>query len=636
MKLYTRDFISILIVVIVIVVFHVLDIFPYITRIFAPIQGRIYDTIEDAGDVFNEAEKKGYSPEGGFLMLSDFETPEELQKWRYEDVILYQSNQFVHSGDQSGKVEFLANRGAAPKIFLQYFPKRWSNFEALNFEIYNPSQSKLRVILQIKDRSEKRFKYDLYLEPQQWNKFSIPIDEMSDKINIKKIVDLNFFRWKPSQDAVIYIDDVKLVTSQYEDKKIFAKPTQTQQKVKDISSQQDYEITKTTYSQGNTITFRVNNPNKIGIENTPCTGVVEFPAGKVFEKTIMLLKDPGGQDIPYQIKVTHSWPDGSFKEAQLDFQASFQANEEKQFSLLYGSELAKMNFKSGITVRYKENVIQVSTGKLRFDLNKNHFTLLDKAWLDANGDGYYSDNELVSDGEDIIMTHNGIFYQSSYDFSTYNVEMVEAGPLRTTFRAEGYLRSSSGYDLCKFIALITAFAEQGFVEISLDFIFSKTAPIESAAIYIPYSEEISQVYSPNTGVQMDLPVVIYQSDIEKSEVRSQGRKLLFDQNLSRWVDASNLTGGVMLAVKPFWDLTQFGYYIQEKDVTLMLWPPYAQEIDIKYTLRNKMRPNYANLRNQDFNRTHDILIYFHGSDIEQIKTTEVAQAFLHPVEFISK
>ena len=68
----------------------------------------------------------------------------------------------------------------------------------------------------------------------------------------------------------------------------------------------------------------------------------------------------------------------------------------------------------------------------------------------------------------------------------------------------------------------------------------------------------------------------------------------------------------------------------------MLWPPYAHEIDIKYTLRNKMRPNYTNRRNQDFNRTHDILIYFHGSDIEQIKTTEIAQAFLYPVEFISK
>ena len=636
MKLYTRDFISILIVVIVIVVFHVLDIFPYITRIFAPIQGRIYDTIEDAGDVFNEAEQKGYSPECGFLMLCDFETSEELQKWRYEDVILYQSNQFVSSGNQSGKVEFLSGRGDAPKLFLQYFPKRWSNFEALNFEIYNPSESKIRVILQIKDRSEKRFKYDLYLEPKQWNQFSIPIDEMSDKINIKKIVDLNFFRWKPSQDAAIYIDDVKLVTSQYEDKKIFAKPTQTRQKVKDISSQQDHEITKTTYSQGNTIAFIVNNPNKIGIENTPCTGVVKFPSGKVFEKTVMLLKDPGGQDIPYQIKIIRAWSDNSIKEAQLDFQASFHANEEKQFSLLFGSNLAKMNFKSGITVRYKENVIQVSTGKLRFDLSKNHFTLLDKAWLDVNGDGYYSDYEIVTEGEDVIMTHNGIFYQSSFDYSTYKIEMIEAGPLRSTFMAEGYLRSSSGYDLCKFVALITAFAEQSFVEISLDFIFSKTAPIESAAIYVPYSEEISQVYSPNTGVQMDLPVVIYQSDIEKSEVRSQGRKLLFDQNLSRWVDASNPSGGVMLAVKPFWDLSQFGYYIQEKDVALMLWPPYAQEIDIKYTLRNKMRPNYENRRNQDFNRTHDILIYFHGSDIEQIKTTEVAEAFLHPVEFISK
>ncbi len=636
MKFYKRDFISILIVGVVIIVFHVLDIFPYIAQIFKPIQDSVYDSIEDAGDVFKEAEQKGYSPEGGFLMLSDFETPEELQKWRYADVILYQSNQFVSSGSQSGKVEFLAHRGDAPKLFLQYFPKRWSNFVALNFEIYNPSESKTRIILQIKDRSEKRFKYDLYLEPKQWNQYSIPIDDMSDEIDIKKIVDLNFFQWKPSQDAVVYIDDVKLITSQFEDQKVYANPTQTQQKVKNITSQQEREITKTNYSQGDAVTFRVKNPNKIGISNTPCTGVIEFPSGKVYEKTILLLKEPSGQDIPYQIKANTTWNDGSFKESQIDFQTSFKANEDKQFALLYGKDLAKMNFKSGVTIRYKENVIQVSTGKLRFELSKSHFTLLDKAWLDANGDGYYSDNELVSEGEDIIMTYNGILYQSSYDYSTYNIEMVEAGPLRSTFQAEGYLRSSSGYDLCKFVALITAFAEQSFVEVSLDFIFSRTAPIESAAIFVPYSEEISQVYSPNTGVQMDLPVIIYQSDIEKSEVRNQGRKLFFDQDLSRWVDASNPKGGIMVAVKPYWDLSQFGYYIQEQDVTLMLWPPFAQEIDIKYTLQYKMTRNYENRRNQDFGRTHDILIYFHSSDIEQLKTTEVAEAFLHPVTFISQ
>jgi len=570
------------------------------------------------------------------LMLSDFETPEELQKWRYEDVILYQSNQYVSSGNQSGKVEFLANRGSAPKLFLQYFPKRWSNFEALNFEIYNPSEKKVRVILQIKDRSENRFKYDLYLEPQKWNTYSIAIDDMSDKVNVDKIVDLNFFRWKPSQDETIYVDDVKLITSQYEDKQVYVTTAQTQQKVKNITTQPEYEISKTYHSEGNTITFRVKNPNKIDLRQTPCTGNVDFPQGKVFDKTTMLLKGPDGHDIPYQIKPLNTWQDKSFKQAQLDFQADFESNQEKQFLLLFGKDLAKMNFKSGITVRYKEDVIQISTGKFRFNLSKNHFTLLDKVWLDSNDDGYFSDNELVSENQDIIMTHNGIFYQSSFDYSTYSIEMIEAGPLRTTFQANGYLRSNSGYDLCKYEALITAFAEQSFVEVTLNFIFSKTAPIESAALYVPYSEDITQVYSPNTGVQMNLPVVIYQSDVEKSEVRNQGRKLLFDQNLSRWVDASNVVGGVMVAIKPFWDLSQFGYYIQKNDVTLMLWPPYSQEIDIKYTLQHKMQTNYDFCRNQDFDRTHDVLIYFHTSDVEELRTTEVAESFLNPVEFISK
>ena len=639
MKLYTRDVISVVIVIVVIVGFHILGLFEkgsILSELVSPLQEKVYNTIEDTEDMFAEQEMEGYSPEEGYLMLSDFETPEELQKWRHEDVILYQSNQYVSSGSHSGKIEFLAGRSSAPKLFLQYFPKRWSNFEALNFEIYNPSEAKVRIILQIKDRSENRFKYDLFLEPQQWNKFSIPIDEMADKINIKKIVDLNFFRWKPSTDETIYIDDVKLITSQYKDKTIYPTPETSKQKVRDISSEEDHQISKTYYTEGNTISFFVKNPNKISITSIPCSGIVDFPRGRVFEKTPMLLKSSDGLDIPYQIKATSFWNDNSFKEARIDFQASFDVNQEKQFALYYGNELAKMNFKSGITVRYKEDVIQVSTGKLRFNLNKNSFTLLDKAWLDKNDDGFYSENEVVAESGDIIMTHNGIFYQSSYDYSTYQIEMLEAGPLRTTFRADGYLRSNGGYDLCKYQTIITAYADQSFIKMSLNFIFSKTAPVESAAFALRYPEDFTQIYSPNTGVQMDLPVMLLQSDDEKSEVRSQGRKLTFDHDLSHWIDASNIMGGITVAIKPYWTLPQFGYYVQSNDLTALLWPPYAQEIDIQYTQKYKMQTDIKNLRNKDFARTHDVMIYFHGSDPDEIYTTEIAEAFLNPVIFSSR
>ncbi len=639
MKIYTRDIISILIVLGVLIGFHILGFFEpgsILSQLVAPLRDKVYFTIEDTEDMFNETEMKGYSPEEGYLMLSDFETPDELQKWRYDGVVLYQSDEFKSSGNQSGKVEFLTGHGDAPKLFLQYFPKRWSNFEALNFEIYNPSESKLRLILQIKDRSGDRFKYNLNLEPTQWNRFSVPIDDMAGEINVDKVVDLNFFRWKPSSDATVYIDDVKLITSQYEETAIYPSPETSQQKVRDISSGDEHEISKTYFAEGNTINFYVKNPNGIEIKSFPCSGIVDFPQSKVFEKTPMLLKGPDGHDIPYQINVTSFWNDNSFKQARLDFQASFDANQEKQFILYYGNDLAKMNFKSGITVRYKEDVIQVSTGKLRFNLNKNSFTLLDKAWLDKNNDGFYSENEVVADAGDIIMTYNSIFYQSSYDYSTYKIELLEAGPLRTTFRAEGYLRSNGGYDLCKYQAVITAFADQSFVEISLNFIFSKTAPVESAAFSLKYPEDFSQVYSPNTGVQMNLPVMILQSDDEKSEVRSQGRKLTFDQDLSQWIDASNMMGGVTVAIKPYWTLPQFGYYVQKNDIAAMLWPPYAQEIDIQYTQNFKMKADNQNLRNPDFERTHDVMIYFHSSDPEEVYTTEIAEAFLNPIIFSTR
>jgi len=639
MKIYSKDVVSILIVIVVIVGFHILGFFEQssiLLEFFAPLRNKIYHTIEDAGDLLDETEMAEYSPEEGFLILSDFELPEELQKWRYEDVILYQSNQYKSNGNHSGKVEFLANQGDAPKLFLQYFPKRWSNFEALDFDVYNPSDEQLRIILQIKDRKSNRFKYNLILEPQRWNHFSIPIDNISKTINVDKVVDLNFFRWKPTKNVSVYFDDVKLITSQYEDTKVYATPAASQQKVRDITTKDDYHVTKTEYSSGNTITFFVNNPNKIKISDAPCSGIVEFPESQVYDKTPLLLKGPEGIDLPYQLLVQNYWTDNSFREARIDFRASFSEFQEKQFLLYYGTGLAKMNFKSGITVRYKEDHIEVSTGKLRFNLNKHSFNIIDKAWLDTNGDGFYSENEVVAESGDIIITYNGIFYQSSYDYSTYKIEMLEAGPMRTTFQAEGYLRSSSGFDLCKYIALITAFSDQSYIEMSLNFIFSKNSAVESAALIINYPEDFTQVYSPHTGVQMDLPVILYQPDYEKSEVRSQGRKLTFDQDLSRWIDASSQNGGVTVAVNPYWSLPQLGYYVYQNNLAVMLWPPYAQEIDIKYAIHTKLNKEYKNRRNQDFVRTHDILIYFHEKDLEQVHTTEIAETFLNPVIFSKK
>ena len=47
------------------------------------------------------------------------------------------------------------------------------------------------------------------------------------------------------------------------------------------------------------------------------------------------------------------------------------------------------------TVSETESVITVNTGKIRFNINKATFNLIDELWVDQNGDGIFSSSERV-------------------------------------------------------------------------------------------------------------------------------------------------------------------------------------------------------------------------------------------------
>jgi VanZ family protein len=154
-----------------------------------------------------------------FPVLSDFETPFELSRWR--DIHQLQVvKQPVRHGRRSMRVQLSTNKYSGTGLF--YFPHDWSGYQWLNFSVYNPEDSRLTLHCRIHDRLHKehgqvfsdRFHQRFDLDPG-WNDLRVSLAEVrmspSDReMDMHKIEGFGIFVVRQSRPLVIYLDYVYL------------------------------------------------------------------------------------------------------------------------------------------------------------------------------------------------------------------------------------------------------------------------------------------------------------------------------------------------------------------------------------------------------------------------------------------
>jgi hypothetical protein len=154
-----------------------------------------------------------------FPVLSNFETPFELDRWHGKsEFIISAENQ--SEGKKSLKVNL--NTSGYSGVWLRYFPKDWSDYNYLNFNIYNDCKDELQIYCRIQDDDYEyrgdsfpgRFTGELSISPG-WNDISLSLHEIKNApvnrhMNMSKIFVLRLFVKKIDSPSVVYIDDVKL------------------------------------------------------------------------------------------------------------------------------------------------------------------------------------------------------------------------------------------------------------------------------------------------------------------------------------------------------------------------------------------------------------------------------------------
>ena len=624
------DYITIVIILLFIILF---TISPFnndslVSKFIRPVKNFFTYTLQDLLDMVDKTERPGYQPESGILVISNFETKDDISQWQTKNSRLRQINKFFSEGTNSCSVTFLAEDKNVSRIYTDNFPKNWSNFEKLKFEIFNPSLQKFRIILQIKDREGKRYKENISLAPESTIHYNRYIQDIGKKVNLDKIISFNLFRWKPKLNREIYFDNLRLVAEGFEEpeKANVYSTTNNEEPAKANFG----EIKSTSQSKAKSIIINASNQNNYSLTKWPCTVRISFKKGEVDSTTILTLKD-AGKSIPFHIKVSNKWEDYSFREIILDFQTNFEPLEKKKLALFYGEKIFKPNITEAINIKETPNAIIINTGPIKLRVSKEHFAPF-TIWRDQNNNGIFLDEELVSMPGDLIIQSNGTVYRSSNDYMSYILQIEEIGPLRILLKAEGQLRSDRGDPLCKFVSYIQAYYGKSFISVYQKFENVEDIELNAISLQLPFAHKFEQLYSPNTGVQMHFPVKLIQVRQEKSVVLGKRNRLSFDRNLSNWLDISSKEIGATLALKSYWDLEKHKKYsIYENKIDIDV----IQNFDSPFSFESLLATENLKFKNintvYNFSRSFDYLIYYHGYDVTNIQPYNIAQAFLNPI-----
>jgi hypothetical protein len=236
----------------------------------------------------------------------------------------------------------------------------------------------------------------------------------------------------------------------------------------------------------------------------PVCGGVPFPKGCLNPAAVKQLAvfDKSGKPVPFQEPlVLGTWKDGSVRWALLDFAADVPAGGQAVYNLRKVAAATAPTKAPALKVAEDGATYTVDTGALKVVLNKNKFSFIDKAWIDANGDGAYGPDELVvkAPGEMFIdlddappgpvdtgikefnpgdkqffgMEGGNWLRDSKAEKATrytassgeYKLELFRKGTLQTVFRMEGFHKNAAGRQFGKYTLYFHFYAGQSFMRV---------------------------------------------------------------------------------------------------------------------------------------------------------------------------
>ncbi len=238
---------------------------------------------------------------------------------------------------------------------------------------------------------------------------------------------------------------------------------------------------------------------------------VPLPKGMYTDTEGLCVLNPAGDLVPAQYRVLSHWPDGSVRWVLTDFQADGPADQPLIYSLIHRPDEIAPAHPLPVRIEETDEHIIVDTGRLRFYISLNNYSLFDSVSLrnasnggkaytvyekqNGGGDAWGKISEGGSEGGTVRRIYGmGGICRASLAPDAYSATIEEAGPLRTVIRLDGALEADipmhhyAGYRPLRCTTRIHAYAGHAFVRVLHTLIMTcnpRETEIDELAMHIP-------------------------------------------------------------------------------------------------------------------------------------------------------
>jgi len=356
----------------------------------------------------------------------------------------------------------------------------------------------------------------------------------------------------------------------------------------------------------------------------PVTQGLPFPQGALVSADQLKLRDAAGQEVPLQATVLGYWPDYSIKWVLLDFQADLPAQQTVPFTLQYGTQVKRAPIARPLQITEGPAALTVNTGKLQVELPRDKSALLGKVWLDANGDGRFGDDEVISTGGQSLLTAGG----KPGAAQPATVKVMRRGPLHCIIRVDGSLTGENAavgdqVDLHFYAGKSDVVVHHTFTNTNT----AKTFSDLNALVLtqgLDLGGETKGKFGPDGSRSVTAPTAL----------RPEGATLwqAFDDNFrltglgpdssgkraANWGDVTGAKAGLTVAVRYLWQLYPKSLTLKPDGVAIGIMPRFAPgtyQISKEGELEDKL---YYYLKDDVYklkagvSKRHELRFAFHG------------------------
>ena len=414
-------------------------------------------------------------------------------------------------------------------------------------------------------------------------------------------------------------------------------------------------------------------------KNIPAVGGLPFPKGELDSVKHIKLINSDGNAVACQVDRLAVWPDGSVKWALLTAILEVSPDKRQEFRVIYGQGVASGTMaQSKIEIQQSTKDMVVNNGVIKFTIKRSGGGIFDTLWFDRNGDGIYTENEKVFNGEEDIRQNRMdlVAFKKPNDYGPYmyhtdsaefeqsavvveGIEIERQGPLvahilvkgRYHYREMGRERKQYENKGNEFWVRFTVYSGQPYIVITHSYVFEGNPDLEmiqnlslsmkpmlgekrvfATAMDSKVYELVMQKLESSVGIYQDNP---YSSELWLSDKSGKSEEIKqVALKGDGWADISDGEWGITFGVRHMREMYAKGLSVENGSMIISLWPQRARYLDTRRYSRQFMSGesmSYGQGTAQGVSRSHDIFFYFHHGDAKKAQSDAVANYLLQTV-----